>query len=185
MVRVVVPTCVIYAYSIIIPIVKWDIFEDMAALDPKTWLNENRGSTQGFGIYQQMQLLGYTSNETLKNLGSITIFFIVYLMKIVFLGALKMYRNRYGNNHKFHHLYHSLKKSLFFYEFFMIIIEPYIEYLIAGYMQFGYEYQNLPVPKAAETTITTSSMVVEERSSSTSDGFRRFLFQTEAVNNQV
>jgi hypothetical protein len=184
MARVVVPTCVIYAYSIIIPIVKWDIFEDLA-VDPKTWLKENNASTQGFGIYQQMQLLGYTTNETLKNLGSITIFFIVYALKIAFLAVLKMIRNLYGNNHKFQSVYTSLKKSLFFYEFFMIIIEPYIEYLIAGYMQFGYEYQNLPVPKAAETTITTSSMVVEERSSSTSDGFRRFLFQTEAVNNQV
>jgi hypothetical protein len=26
--RVLVPTCVIYSYSIIIPIAKWDIFED-------------------------------------------------------------------------------------------------------------------------------------------------------------
>jgi hypothetical protein len=29
MARVVVPTCVIYSYSIIIPIAKWDIFEDL------------------------------------------------------------------------------------------------------------------------------------------------------------
>jgi len=30
MARVVVPTCVIYAFSIIIPIAKWDIFEEIS-----------------------------------------------------------------------------------------------------------------------------------------------------------
>ena len=44
MVRVVVPTCVIYAYSIIIPIVKWDIFEDLD-FHPKNWLKENSVSS--------------------------------------------------------------------------------------------------------------------------------------------
>ena len=81
-----------------------------------------------------MQLLGYTTNETLDNLGSVTIFFIVYVLKLLFLGLLKGYRNLYGNNRKYQKTYIGLKRSLFFYEFFMIIIEPYIEYLIAGYL---------------------------------------------------
>ena len=48
-----------------------------------------------------------------------------------------------------------MKKSLFFYEFFMILIEPYIEYIIAGYMQFGYEFKNEEPP----TPVTTTSIV--------------------------
>ena len=53
MARVIVPTCVIYAYSIIVPIVKWDIFED-SPLDPQQ-LFENQGQNfQGYGIFQQM-----------------------------------------------------------------------------------------------------------------------------------
>jgi hypothetical protein len=44
MARVVVPTCVIYAYSIIIPIVKWDIFEDLI-LNPATWTPDEKDKT--------------------------------------------------------------------------------------------------------------------------------------------
>ena len=87
-----------------------------------------------------MQLLGYTTNETLKNLGSVTIFFIVYALKLVFLGILKTYRHMYGNNNKFQKLYTSLKKSLFFYEFFMIILEGYFMVIISIYLQFDDTY---------------------------------------------
>lgn len=91
MVRIVVPTCVIYAYSIIIPIVKWDIFEG-TPIKLSNWLPIESNEFQVYGIYQQMQLLGYTSNQTLDNLDSITIFFIVYILKLVFLGFLKAIR---------------------------------------------------------------------------------------------
>ena len=95
MVRIVVPTCVIYAYSIIIPIDKWDIFEG-TPLKPSEWLPNESKEIEGFGIYQQMQLLGYTSNQILHNLGSVTIFFIVYVIKLFFLGLLKTVRLQYG-----------------------------------------------------------------------------------------
>jgi hypothetical protein len=58
MARLIIPTCVIYAYSIIIPIVKWDIFEDMF-LNPKDLLAGDE--KENLGIYTQMKLLGYTS----------------------------------------------------------------------------------------------------------------------------
>jgi hypothetical protein len=144
MARVVVPTCVIYSYSIIIPIAKWDIFED---LQEKTKGLEKDKTVQGYGIFQQMSLLGYDSNAVLDNLDSITIFFLVYLAKVVLVGGLKIYRNKYGNGRKFQGFYIRLKRNLFFYEFYLIIIQPYIEYLIGGYMQFGYDYdQSLTAP---------------------------------------
>jgi hypothetical protein len=126
MARVVVPTCVIYSYSIVIPIVKWDVFEDQ--------LKSESTQSQGSRIYQQMQLLGYDSNQTLDNLDSITIFLVVYILKVIFLLGLKVVRNGYGNHLKYQSTFVKLKKSLFFYEFFLIVLEPYIEYLIAGYM---------------------------------------------------
>ena len=63
-------------------------------------------------------------------------------------------------------------------------------------MEFGYDYQNPEAPKAVTTTFTTSMVVDEFSSSSSSDGLRRFLFyvhsfvgqkptQTDAVKNQV
>jgi hypothetical protein len=53
MARVIVPTCVIYSYSIIIPIAKFDIFEN-SPIDPKD-LFENKGRNfQGYGIFQQI-----------------------------------------------------------------------------------------------------------------------------------
>ena len=50
MLRILIPTCVIYAYSIIIPIVKWDIFEDMI-LDPNEFIDYDPNKSQNVGIY--------------------------------------------------------------------------------------------------------------------------------------
>ena len=55
MARVVVPTCVIYTYSIIIPIAKFDIFDNLI-LNWAPWVvfnNDNNDRGQGSGIYLQ------------------------------------------------------------------------------------------------------------------------------------
>ena len=51
MARVVVPTCVIYSYSIIIPIAKWDLFEDIFSRDKNI---DTSNPNQAYGIYQQI-----------------------------------------------------------------------------------------------------------------------------------
>jgi len=51
MARVVVPTCVIYSFSVIMPIAKWDIFEDLA-LNPNKLMDNKSTKLQGLGIYQ-------------------------------------------------------------------------------------------------------------------------------------
>ena len=115
-----------------------------------------------------MSLLGYDSNAVLDNLDSITIFFLIYLAKVVLVGGLKIYRNKYGNGRKFQSFYARLKRNLFFYEFYLILIEPYIEYLIGGYMQFGYSYdQSLTAPVITSTsTVSSYSQQIVTSSSS-------------------
>ena len=129
MIRIMVPTCVIYSYAIFVPIVKWDVFDD-TALDPKYYLDDK--ASQNNGIYSQAKLLGYTSVQTLYNLGSITTFMIFYLLRVIFLFGLKLYRTPYGNQNKLQKMYVHLKRNVFFEEFFYLLIEPYIEYLISG-----------------------------------------------------
>jgi len=46
MIGIVVPTCVIYSFSIIIPIVKWDVFDD-TSLDPKNYMDDEASRNVG------------------------------------------------------------------------------------------------------------------------------------------
>ena len=61
MVRLIVPACVINSFSIIISMVKWDIFEDLS-FNPSNWYDYNTDKTYTLGVYQQIKMLGYTSN---------------------------------------------------------------------------------------------------------------------------
>ena len=91
MVRIVLPSCVIYAYSIISPIVKWDIFEDFS-FNPSNWFSDNNSKSYGIGLNNQVKLLGYNSNNIINNLGSITIFLNVYILKLIIFIIIRIFR---------------------------------------------------------------------------------------------
>ena len=87
--RIIVPTCVIYFLSFIVPISNWNIFEgtplgtgDEYVYDPKAILAS--------GVTGQIGLMGYRSHDSFANLGSITIFWAFYVVKIVILLLIKL-----------------------------------------------------------------------------------------------
>jgi hypothetical protein len=137
MLHIVVPTSVIYFYSIVMPIAKWDIFEGFNFGKNQKLDVYSRDEKQAkFAIFQQMQLLGYSSTDIMQNLGSITIFIFFYLGEIVVLAALKCTRLSYGNQRRCEKLYKHLLQNLFFFEFWMIVLEPYIVFLFSGFLQY-------------------------------------------------
>jgi len=64
------------------------------------------------------------------------IFIFFYLGEIVLLIALKCTRLSYGNQQRCEKLYKHLLSNLFFYEFWMIVLEPYIVFLVSGFLQY-------------------------------------------------
>jgi hypothetical protein len=159
MLRTIIPTCVIYIFSIIIPIARWDFFED-AIVDPNDFKSED---AQEVGIFSQARLLGYTSDQVLYNIRFISFFIVFYFARIIFCAGLKIYRTPVGNQRKLQKMYTSLKRSLFFEEFFYLIIEPFICYVIAGSIQFDtYERKapGVPLTKTEITSSYTTSVVV-------------------------
>lgn len=88
MLKIIVPGCVIYLFKNIIPITQWDIFED-SLLDTRQWLpNKEKGDP----ILGQMKQLGYKTYNAVDNLGSISIFWMFYFIKVAILLALAVVR---------------------------------------------------------------------------------------------
>ena len=87
-----------------------------------------------------MKMLGYKTRNVVHNLGSISIFWFLYFLKLLTLIGMKVFKVYYkkiaSNSEHFKMIYNHLFKVCFFQEFFLIIISLYLEYLIAGYLQY-------------------------------------------------
>ena len=83
-----------------------------------------------------MENLGYESHNAVINLGSMAIFFTLYFVKIIIFMFVKLYKKcakgRYGSTS----LYNWFHKTLFFREILNIMFEGYMEFLIAGYLNY-------------------------------------------------
>ena len=75
--------------------------------------------------------LGYENHNSLLNLGSLAIFFYLYLLRIVFyyfMYPIVRITKRFSEWHQ------KLGEQLFFGEGLSILIEAYFEFLISGYL---------------------------------------------------
>jgi hypothetical protein len=77
-------------------------------------------------------MLGYAPNSVWMNLGFLTCFWIFYLFKLVLVVIMKCCKMPKGRCKGF---YKSLTRNMFFTELFMITLEGFLEYLIAGVYQ--------------------------------------------------
>lgn len=85
-------------------------------------------------ILDQMEDLGYSTHNSIVNLGSLGLFSFFYLCKVLFyLILLIPFVACYGNK-KLLKWAKKLKKDLFFSEFISITLEGYFEFLIAAYL---------------------------------------------------
>ena len=137
MLKIVVPTCVIYTYSYIFPIIQWDIFRD-GLFDTRNWFDFDEKTLDDNPIMDQMRMLGYKSRNIVGNMGSISIFWFLYFLKIlslIFMKCFKVWnRQAASKSENFKKIYNIIFKQCFFQEFFLIIISTYFEYLVAGYL---------------------------------------------------
>ena len=91
MIKIVVPTCVIYLFSYVFPIIQWDIFKD-GLFDTRAWFDFNEDTLAENGIMDQMKMLGYKTRNVVHNLGSISIFWFLYFLRLIILIGMKIFR---------------------------------------------------------------------------------------------
>jgi hypothetical protein len=87
---------------------------------------------QGQSIMKQMRELGYRSHNSILNLGSLFLYLIVYLFKLIFIVPILMLFTKitgYGGK-----LYTWITKHMFYAEPILISVEGYMEFMISGYL---------------------------------------------------
>ena len=72
----------------------------------------------------------------MKNLGTFTFFWLIYLGKLAFLGFLKYLRRGYGKQNRFKSLYTKVFKNVLFTELFLIGLEGYFQSNISTGMDY-------------------------------------------------
>jgi hypothetical protein len=87
-----------------------------------------------------MQDLGYKSHNSIKLLGSLWIFSVLYYVRIFILLPIVMFLSLFFDKCKKHAK--DLKEQLFFGEIIMISLQSYFEFLIAGYMNYLFHLQS-------------------------------------------
>ena len=75
--------------------------------------------------------MGYETHNSLLNLGSCSIFIMVYLIMVIILLILKIFNWKTGKGSS---AYKFLKKNLVFGSLISLLVEPYIEILISTYL---------------------------------------------------
>ena len=75
--------------------------------------------------------MGYETHNSLMNLGSVTLFIVLYFVILVFLLFFKIivWKTGYGTSY-----YNSIKKRLVFGILISLFMEPYMELLISAYL---------------------------------------------------
>jgi hypothetical protein len=85
-------------------------------------------------ILDQMENLGYSTHNSIVNLGSIGIFSFFYVCKVLFYFSILIPFILITKNRKALKWAKSIKHGLFFTEFISITLEGYFEFLIAAYL---------------------------------------------------
>ena len=123
-------------FSLILPIVQFDLIPPEYSYELFLTFDEEPEEefTDSFDreVFDQMKDLGYNSNNSLRLLGSLFIFSMIYYVRLLIfypfvLCFVKIFK--VGKNYQ-----KSLKEALIFNEIIVINLEAYIELLIAGYI---------------------------------------------------
>ena len=134
MLRIIMPANAILFISVIIEIAMFDVLPAESSTDLMFEYSESESDEKIFG---QMQDIGYESSQSLKNLGSLSIFTFLYFVKLVVLFFMRamIQLTPVGQSKNFKKLYDSMVKTAFFSDILAILIDAYFEFLISGYQQ--------------------------------------------------
>ena len=133
LVQTVFPGNVMQFYAYMITVVKFDIFEQVDI--PARFFGEaNFDDQAAVNIPDQMQNLQYDSHNPVVNMGTLGLFMLLYLIKILFLFViLRPLKNKSRNTKS---CYEKMYKQLIFSQIIIIILEGLMEILIAGYLSY-------------------------------------------------
>ena len=85
-----------------------------------------------------MEDLGYETHNAILNLGSMWIFANIYFLRVIIYLVLKAVK-RYSREGRFKFKILEYEKlNLFFGSFLALLIEPYMEWLISGWLNFKF-----------------------------------------------
>ena len=141
--NVLLPSNVLFFFKKLLPIVMFDIVKEEWRINPSDFLEfdeENNELIDHPKFPRQMANIGYDSHNFLQNVGSLQIFLLAYFVRIVFTIVLKLVNLLTGAGGE---LYKKQLKRIFFTDLILIFIEGYLEFLIAGYLQYGNDSINM------------------------------------------
>ena len=141
--NVLLPSNVLFFFKKLLPIVMFDIVKEEWRINPSDFLDfdeENNELIDHPKFPRQMANIGYDSHNFLQNVGSLQIFLLAYFVRIIFTIVLKLVNLLTGAGGK---LYKKQLKRIFFTDLILIFIEGYLEFLIAGYLQYGNDSINM------------------------------------------
>ena len=141
--NVLLPSNVVMFFEKLLPIVMFDIIKDEWRINPSDFLQydeENNGLIDNPKFPRQMANIGYDTHNFLQNVGSLQIFLLVYFLRILFTLTLKVVNLLTGAGSE---LLKKQLKRIFFTDLILIFIEGYMEFLIAGYLQYGNDSINM------------------------------------------
>ena len=77
--------------------------------------------------------MGYETHNTMLNLGSIWFFGVISIFRLITYAIFKLIKAATGKRYKLNFL-KGMHKKLFFSEFIVLVVEPYFEIIISGYL---------------------------------------------------
>jgi len=131
MVNIVIPANVINFFQIIIPLITFDIVEDLGILE-LIFPNSEEDSETQMDTIRQIRDLGYDSFNLFLNLGTLALLVCVYLLKFAYVFLIlkplsvifKSLQPRYLK----------MKADLFFGDILTVFKEGFMEFLISSFM---------------------------------------------------
>ena len=100
-------------------------------------------------ILDQMEDLGYSTHNSIINLGSLGLFSFIYVCKVVFYFLLLIPAVGLSRSNSLLEWALKIKQDLFFTEFISITLEGYFEFLIAAYLNLSQPLDSTSGEKAS------------------------------------
>jgi hypothetical protein len=135
MLRIIIPSNVAAFFRIMIPIAMFDVlegFEDtVKGLFQSVNLNFRNSDmkVESRGMFDQMRSLGYETSNSINNLGTIFFVIIFLLIRLYLYGLAYIVNMKTG---KMETYLKWQKKTLFYSDFLLLMLECYMELLICG-----------------------------------------------------
>ena len=130
--RFVIPSNFIMMSENLRPIAMFDVLENNMGLDASLFMNFDEEAQLDEAILDQMADIGFESNNSIKNLGTMYFVLLVYLLQVVLVLLFLVCNKITGKGTK---ALNTLWRKLFFAPILIIVIEGFMDLSISGIVQ--------------------------------------------------